>query len=320
MTENRPWRASESRPIRPFRISRGALANVGFRMRSDLEFTKDDPWTEVAEPEEIRQATFRPEFQLMIDAETLERDTTLPVTDLRLSVIVRDPAAWRSERVADWPLEASPPTFAIPAAALLELSGARGLELALQVTPLMPLEPKFRTASRPGQLVANRQFRIKTSEEGGGFPIKLVESAYMEELGLPKNTVWFVQWKTTVDFDQPVEDVLCVLINKESGEKLLRISAQDSLGNVLWREIASEVFLEICLTIFSKDPEQSEDKDSLLGKMVTKLTKESGVEFDQLVAFSKDITQGARFFRSHLQTGLDLSDRINQISLAGRVK
>jgi hypothetical protein len=148
--------------------------------------------------------------------------------------------------------------------------------------------------------------------------VQPVEKSYFKQLGLPEETVWIIRWNTTEDFDQPAEDVLCVLINKDEAERILRLSAGDSVGAVLWTEIAVEVFLEICLVVFGNDPEEPKEEASLLSKLLARMRKETKLGLQELIGKAQGGVDGYRFFRAHLQRSLELGDRIRRINLAGR--
>lgn len=319
MTAEKPWRFSESRPLRPFRISERALDRTAFRVRKDSEFESTDPWQIVLEPEEIKHEKFRPELKLHLDSELLSTDTGIDPQELNLSIVVRDPALLRSTLVASWKVGDVPDSFELSTQALEKLSGQRGLVFVVQISPARELPKQFRIASQPGQVVCAREFAIAVPQDGAGFPVQTVEPDYFQQIGLPKETVWIIHWKTTDDFDRPIDDVLTVLINREECEKLLRLSSTDSVGRVVWSEIAVEILLEICLVVFAADPDKPRTKDSLLARLTAKLTRETGYTFDQLVSMGVDGREDRfQFFRAHLQKDAELGSRIKHVSLAGR--
>jgi hypothetical protein len=206
----------------------------------------------------------------------------------------------------------------VDAETLNQLSGARGLEFELQVTPTVLVTDKQGRAVRPGQVVAEKAFAIRVPSEGVDFPVQVVPSSYFEELELPPDTVWVIDWYQKTDFDRPPEEVLRVLVNEECGEKLLRLSTHDSIAAVLWREIATEILVEISFTIFSSDPTPPQNTDGLMGKVCERLRRETGKEFDDLVGIIKNEYIGMRFLRAQLQAGMEIGKKAKQINLAGR--
>lgn len=311
-------RFSESRPIRPYRISDSALASCAFRVNEGEEFRTDHPWTTILDPEEVSSAQFAPELRIDVDADLLTRECGLNASDLALSVVVRDQALWKSARAGQWPLLEVPQTFRLGEFVRSEMSGLMGLEVALQVTPRREMEQAFRTASRPGQIVSSRIFRISIPLDGAEFPVEAVDPAYFLQRGFPEDTVWLIDWRTSVDFDRPAEDVLQVMINREAADKILRLSSSDGVGRVLWIEIATEIFVEICMVVFGSDPEKPEDPDGLLAKLVARLRGSVDVDFETMVSRARSIPEGYGFFRAHLQSALQLGFQVAKISLAGR--
>jgi hypothetical protein len=132
--------------------------------------------------------------------------------------------------------------------------------------------------------------------------------------------VWAIHWLTEADFDQPAEEILVVLINKEHGEKLLRLSATDAAGALIWADMAVDVFVEVALVVFGSDPPAPQNKEGLLGKLLSRLQKETKLGREQLVLKARDPVRGSSFFRAYLQKGFELSHRINRISLSGRAQ
>lgn len=318
MTERERWRHSESREIRPFRVSDQALRDVGFRMSQATEYSRDNPWSTIVEPHELVPPNFYPSFNLDIDLDRLASDTGINPGELTLFIVARDPAIWRSECIADWPVRELPERYSLSDQQLAMLSGARGLQFDVQITPRDELSPGEGRATQPGQIVGTKTFAIKVPSEGVDFPVQVVPPSHFEDINLPKETVWVIDWHETTDFDQPPENILNVLINEDQGGKLLRLSGQDSLAAVLWREVATEIFVEIAYTMFISDPAPPENADSLLEKMYERIRQTSGKEFQEIVRIAKD-PAGLRFLRAHIQVGMELGHKINQINLAGRV-
>lgn len=318
MTERERWRHSESREIRPFRVSGQALRDIGFKISSASEYSRDNPWSTIVEPHELVPPNFQPSFHLDIDIDRLARETGIDSNELSLFIVSRDPAIWRSECIAEWPVHEIPERYRLPDEQLAALSGIRGLQFDVQITPRRELTPGEGRATRPGQIVGTKTFEIKVPSEGVDFPVQVVPPSYFEDLHLPKETVWVINWYQQTDFDQPPEGVLTVLINEEEAGRLLRLSGQDNVAAVLWREVATEIFVEIAYTMFISEPAPPQNADGLLGKMYERLRQVSGREFDDIVSIVKDHV-GLRFLRAHLQVGMELGRKINQINLAGRV-
>jgi hypothetical protein len=318
VVEPKPWRFSETRSIRPFRTSPHALAGLGFRIHDDSPFTNEDPWSVIVEPEEFGRPNFRPAWNLKIDTSALAAESGLPVDRLSASVVLRDSALLKSERIISWPISDAPGEYVVDHKVLTSISGARGVTFVVEVAPSAWLKPAFRTAYWPGQFVASRTFGIAVPSDGSDFPIDLVEPDVFEALGMPGETVWAIRWLTEGDFDRPTEEVLVVLFNKRQGEKLLRLSANDTVANVIWNEISISIFTEIAVVVFASEPGKPEQTDGLLARLTNRLTRDTRHTFDTLIRQAKSPVGGVSFFRSQLQKGFELGRAIENITLAGR--
>lgn len=317
MAKDTPWRFSETRPIRPFRVSEHALDMTQLRLYDDGPSVAQRPWKIVCEPEEIVGDRFHPHFTFVVDKDRVNSETGIDPADLAMSLVIRDPALLRSERIAAWPLEEAPATYKVPSEDLQSIGGWRGLQFVLQLSPLRPLNRMSGRAYLPAHVVASHSFEVGVPTDGSDFPVELVDPSAFESRGLPGETVWAIDWRSE-DFDQPAEEVLVVLINKERAEKLLRLSASDSVGAVLWQQIAIDVFLEICTVVLRSGPSLPQGDESLLGRISTRLQGETGLDLDRLIAKAREPLESTSYFRAHIQKAFGLEDKISQMNLAGR--
>jgi hypothetical protein len=320
MTQRDLWRCSESRPIPPFRTSGSALREVAFKYLDDSEYSQADPYQVTLEPQQLQAPSFRPSFRLKVDPDALASESGLPPDRLGVALVLKDPALLTTHTLARWPATKIPEQFDVPENVLQSTSGNRGLEFAVYVTPTSAGSPQFRVANRPGQLVAARYFSIDVPDDGVGFPITTVDSAVFEGLNLPKETVWIIDWRSTGDFDRPVDEILRVLLNSDYAKKLLRLPASESLPSIIWTSFAIEVYLEMTLVILSSEPPEPTNKQGLLAKLLARLQTVTGLSQDALIAKAKSGEDGMRFFRAHLQKSFALNERLLAISLQGRVR
>ena len=100
------WRASETCVTAPAPSSERCLEDVTFRLRQSEEpsrngvfhLQQDQDWE-----------TCRPEIFLAVDGHALASDAGVPRESLVIAVVVRDRMLGRFERVAEWPLDRTPP-------------------------------------------------------------------------------------------------------------------------------------------------------------------------------------------------------------------
>lgn len=320
MTAPDIWRCSESRPIPPFRVSSRALADTTFRCRDDEDYTSDDPYCKTLEFKELRDVSFRPSFRFKIDLGVLSTETGLSADALSASLVLKDPALLTTRVLEKWAVDQLPGQYDVPETLLKSTAATRGLEFAVLVSPKKRLQAKFRTAHHPGQVVAARHYALNVPDDGVGFPITTVDSKVFKDHGLPPETVWVLEWRSTVDFDKPVEDVLRVLLNVDHAGKLLRLPANDPAAAVVWTNLAAEVFLEIATVVLSSEPAPPVNNNGLLARLLKRLTVQTGLSQDALIARAKTGEEGLRFFRAHLQSSFALHDRLTAMVPQGRVR
>lgn len=319
MTDSTPqgWGISESRSIKPFRTAESALEACGFRLTEDDPFLSSVPWRNVVDAE-IGVSSLKPSFEFRLDLERLRADSGIEVGELEFGVIVRDPAILTSRCIERWAVTDIPQHFAIPKDELERLSGYRGLDFVLVITPVRNLEPSFRIANKPGQIVASRTYEFRRHDEGTDFPIEFVDPQDFERMqpSRNRNTFWTIEWRDeSADYDRPVSEVLRILLNSDVRNKLLRISDTDPVGRLLWLELATEACLEICLKVFDSDPLPPENQDGLLWKLTERLRQNSELEFEDFVLMSRRRHDAHAFFRSHVQSAFAISATIQRTSL-----
>ena len=315
------WRLTETKAIRRFAMSKHALDDTAFRLGPNSEYSTNSPWLELVQTDIVESPDFSPSFQFSVDEDLLLSDVQLSVDDLELVLTVADPAMHSTRVIERWPVARIPPHFApLPSALRAQLSGQRGLVFSVQVTPLRQLEARDGVASDPGQVVAARPFALLPETEGSGFPTRVVDPSEFVRLGLPSDTVWVISW-LSVDYEHDPEDVLCILINRQEATKILQMSGSDAVARVLWTEIATEILVEVCATVFGHSAddmlEVPEEETGFLYRLTAKLTELTALSFEDLKKKGKDL-DALRFFRGHIQAGLGLGNQIRAVRLAGR--
>lgn len=317
MDQSNEWRHSETRAISPFKTSPGCLDHVGFRTSKEAEFDKSDPWVATTETESFGSPDFAPEFDLDIDPDALREEADVDPSAFRVSVLMRDPSVWSSRVLAEWPLAETPRAFEVPREVQQRIAGQRGLTFSVVVSPKEDLERRFRRASRRGQIVAQRNFVLSPPVDGVGFPIQVVPAETFTARGLPGDAVWYIEWMDWLDFDRAPEDVLCIFMNEDVSTKLLQLAGNDALGNVLWRSIASEAVFEMCLRVFGSDPKPPEDPNSLLARLIGTMRNSVDASLDDLVLRAKSV-EGSRYFRTVIQSSMELGKKSKALNMGGR--
>lgn len=313
-----PWAYSESRPIPPFRMSTAAFAQVGFRASRDVDFNISDPFHLVREQHDIRSQSFVPEIALEIDKLALAEESGIDGGDTAVSILMSDPGMLCATQIAQWPLGAAPKTFEVPRDVLSKVSAVRGIAFRVCASPRKALRPSGGRATKPGQIVASKEFAIDVPSDAAGFPLETHPSEVFVQHHYPADTVWVIRWKTGSDFERPIEDCLTVWFNADHASRLMRLGPSDKLGHVLWNEIAIEICLEIALVVLASNPGKPDNPNGLVAKIVGKLQADTPISFSELCRKARLDRDGVGFFRSRLQAAFGQGKKILAVPLAGR--
>lgn len=313
-----PWAFSESRPIPPFRMSPSAFAGVGFRATKAVPFTSTEPFYLVLEQADIRSPSFNPELELVVEKQLLIDEAGIAEDDISVSVLMSDPGMLSAAQLVQWPLSSVPKSFEIPRDVLAKVSASRGIAFRVCASPRRSLKQSGGRASTRGQIVAVKEFAIDVPSDAAGFPIETHASDVFIQRGYPANTVWIVQWKTSSDFDRPIEDCLTVWFNADHASRLMRLNPSDKLGHVLWTEIAIEICLEVSLVVLASNPGKPSNPNGLVAKVVSKLQADPPMSLSELCRKARLDRDGVGFFRSRLQAACGQGQKILAVPLTGR--
>jgi len=313
-----PWAFSESRPIPPFRMSSSAFTRVGFRASKTVDFNSSDPFHLVLEHTDIRAQTFSPEFELIVDRRALADEAGIDEGETAISILMSDPGMLRAAQISQWPLSALPKRFDVPRDVLAKLSAVRGIAFRVCASPCKNLRGAGGRATARGQIVATKEFAIDVPGDTAGFPIETHSSEVFVQHGYPGDTVWVIRWKTSSDFERPIEECLTVWFNADHASRLMRLSPSDKLGHVLWNEIAIEICLEIALVVLASNPGKPENPNGLVAKIYSKLQSDPPLSLSELSRRARLDRDGVGFFRSRLQAASGQGKKILAVPLAGR--
>lgn len=310
------WSISETRPIRPFRFSESGLDQIEIRPHPNVEAVNESPFKWNTSPEEIWAGKLQPEWSLLINPEKIAEDVGIPSSELCLIVSMADPAMHREHLVQAWPLNEMPETYLLPLDWLDTVSGRRGLTFRFSVCPSVEVERPYGIAHRPEHEVAAREFAFVVPDDGTDFPIEFRDpSTFPSEI--PADTLYFIEWRVTDNFDQSAEVILTVFVNNRAKDRLLRLQG-DPVGDFVWLQLSADIIGSIAVAILSQGPEIPKDPDSLLSNLLRRLTDDPAREFERLVTDAQDSYRGCERIRSAIQASLGLTGSIESLSLAGR--
>lgn len=314
------WTAfSEQREIDPFDTSRKALLRCGFRWTTSMPFVFEPGEIAPLEDNPLLAADgFEPEIHLEIDSESLESESGLKPSDTSVTILVRDRAIRDFIRIDTFPLPEDPTPFKVPGGLMESLCGSRGLVFGILVTPSGNLDSGEGLASRRSDVVASKFFTLDMpAESGGGFPVRFEDPEKFPEAF--EGAVWYILWKDSeklCDPDADVEDVLTVIYDRTCSEKLYRIPKSDDSGQLLWEELAVEIFLEIAAVVLKSEGVERppESANGFLSKMVGTLESMTGESFETLQQLFQDASEIDTFsrLRARLHRFFELGDKIKK--------
>jgi hypothetical protein len=263
-----------------------------------------------------------PEFNFDLNIDELAEDVAIGSSDLDLAVIVRDPGGHNYLCVDRWLMTDVPKHYSVTADILSELSGAKGIDFAIVVSPNKSLKRKFRVAHKPGQVVADRIYEVRWPiMPGSTFPIDFVDPDQFPNMrpSRSRNTTWTIDWRDESEgYDRPLDEILRILINSDVRDKFLRMSDSDPIGRIIWAEIAVEAYVEICLKVYSGSPAEPTNQDGLLWKLTRRLQETSKQGFHDLVRTARNESERHSFFRSQVQEAMELNQIIMNTNLIRR--
>jgi len=270
-----PWEEfNESKDIWPFATANSSLDNCKIRYSENDVFSEEQKKDFEINPIADTPA-FKPEFQISVELQNLIDETGLAAENLQLSLVVRDRSIRRFILINQQEIHLiNNTTYSVPRDIIENLSGRKGIEFVLIISPNQAGIPNYPLGSR----IAQKVFYCTVPGEGiGGFPVTILDPQdplWPQEF--PHDTVWFINWRESdkiFNSDASATDVLTVVYNKQCADRLFRMGDEaDSPATLFWNEIAVEVAVEIA-TVYLKAngdevPEPQFDKNGFYPKFV----------------------------------------------------
>jgi hypothetical protein len=270
-----PWEEfNESKDVWPFATANSSLDNCKIRYSENdvfsVEQIKDFEINPIADT-----TTFKPEFQISVELQNLIDETGLAIDDLQLSLVVRDRSIRRFILIKHQELQQINDTvYTVPEDIIANLSGRKGIEFVIILSPNKAGIPNYPLGSR----IAQKVFYCTVPGEGtGGFPVTILDPQdplWPQEF--PHDTVWYINWRESdkiFNSDSPATDVLTVVYNKQCADRLFRMGDEsDSPATLFWNEIAVEVAVEIASVYLKANgdevPEPQFDKNGFYPKFI----------------------------------------------------
>lgn len=271
------WSATENRVIQPYKRADSTLQRVRFRTHPGEEFGTERTWWFDRDRVPV---PFSPELDLDVDVEVLADAVEIPLGDLRASVVVRDRAVKRWTVVRSWPLSELPDAFVVPLDER-EFALGRRMEFVLMVTPSNDLPVREGRAYRKDQVVAEVAFEASVRKDGSRFNVATMPPEWFEENGLPKDTIWAIDWDSRDPAVEPIA-ALTVVVNERHAELLQRAFGSEAGADALATQIAIDVFVEASMVAIENAEEFQQEPSTLLGSVLNGLGIDDASDFEAL--------------------------------------
>ena len=240
-----------------------------------------------------------PRFELKLDsAENLALSVGATSADLCLSVSARTRHIKRYWALDEWELNAVPENWRPKQQLLRNLPIHSDISFIVAIRVVSDKPGLRKNGLDPGKVISRREFAIRKPTDPS-FPFQWVD---FEETDYPNEMLWVIKWKELDDqsYDLPVEDVLTVWMNKKAEEPLMKIAEISQGRNIGWKMLAAEITTEIWHEVLTKieDVPNEDEYDSLAGQIFTKLARESGKSYAEIL----DIAKGDEDARTELRS------------------
>lgn len=277
------WRRTETRVVRPFETYDQWLADTAMKLLPNAEFDLG-PRVEV---EESDLPDVRPEFRIALAEEASKLDSE---ADLRLVIRVSDSNLHHSEVIFQEEPRGLPETWQVPDDIRKRLPWSLGTRVSVALVLASDREQQPGKPWKRGQWIARKDFLIGPKPTRGTFPIQRWSPEEFRRQGLPRETVWWVEFLTE-DLNETIEDAseaLQVCLREDVHNFLSRYGDKPvgrAVGKVLLSEVLAQLLLKGLAQIQSEDQIK---RDSLLGAVVTRIRKATGVTEGQLIRLARE--------------------------------
>lgn len=289
---NNDWTHGETVVARPFLSVDDYLKGVKFRLRSDRPFDGKDSY----EAQDIDLDRLAPEFQLPL-GEGLPPNL---VKGLSLVVRLQDLNLRRSEIVFEENLDKAPATYAVPTSVAKQYAWKAGVRAIVTV---MQREDRKRQAGQPyrrGHWIARRVFHVGRKGKSSNFPIEKWEPHRFEGLGLPSDTVYWLEVMSD-DLNQSIKnpnEAFVLGIRADVFDAFA--GSEDASARAFNAMLKAEVLTDL-LVVGLSNMEGELVKGGLLASLVNRLNRSTDVKVTTLREWSKS-PEGRAKIRAHVQT------------------
>jgi hypothetical protein len=271
------WSASESERVEPFRSSPLAFESTALRLK-DSEDYLDDELVLIESEEEWRAA--HPEINIQVDSELASRETGITEDELLIVLVLRDRTLNKFTVVNRWPLPQAPDMPVPLKEALSELSRSRLIDICTYLVPASSKERGDGVATDSGQVLARKVFKVRVYQQKSKFPKRWATPEEFEARGLPRDTVYWIDW-IAFDLNKHPSETFEVWLNIEYKVQITSFDLGSKPGDLLKLNLAASILTELAAAVFSSDEEPNEPTGTM-AIVADELHEVTGKSFDEM--------------------------------------
>jgi len=277
---------TERRTVRPFVSIDDALSDVRLRVRPDAEF-EDGPRLEI---DDSQEAVISPGFSLQIDETALKALEPLDLGDFAVVIRVSDARLHRSAIVFGTNLANVPREWRMPRSIADSFAWRYGLRLTVAVVlsndrSPQPGEPRLR-----GHWVARKDFIVRERARRSAFQVENWPPERFAELGLPRNTAYWLGIEGA-DLNANPEEVAETLRIAFRSDVFNALAANegspkgDAPSSCILAEIVTDIMMYGIGDLAEGD---SVDEHSVLGGLLERIARSAKIDRDKLINMARE--------------------------------
>jgi hypothetical protein len=306
---NLNWSASETEKVEPFRTSPFALESTRFRLTEDEKF--DDRDLILIESEaDWRDA--RPEIIVDFDTTNGSQESGVPEEELAVALVIRDRILNSFKLIERWDARDMPIQPIQLKGALSLFSHSRLLDVCAYLFPSITKDRGDGIASDTGQVLAHKVFKIRLHEQRSKFPKRWATPEEFEEQGLPRDTVYWIEWLVD-DLNHHPSEAFRVWLNVQYKDQITSFDVGSKAGDLLKLNLAASILTELAIAVFSDTEQELNEPTGTIAIVTEELNEVTGKSFDEMRALVTSDHGGYSRVRAWAHEKLGVSSALGRL-------
>ena len=310
------WTASETQKVEPFQISPSALQNTQLRLMGDDDFDNQELKI-IKSDEDWWNAS--PEILISLDTDLAVRETGIPEGELSVALVIRDRILNSFKLVDKWNAFSVPHNSISLVNPLTSFSHSRLLDIC---TYLFPLDTKIRgegIASNAGQVLGQKIFKVRMHDERTKFPKRWATPEEFEAIGLPRDTVFWIEWLAH-DLNKHPSDTFVVWLNSQFKDKITSFQIGGKSGTLLERHLAASILTELATAVFNAEDQEPNELSGTISIVTDELEKTTNKSFNEMRQLFTDGHEGYSRVRAWVHEKIGVNAALDRLDFLRKQK